>query len=119
MAHAFKTCIEDFNATYGSTTVFEARVTETSLVLDNALEDAAQEPLLAASLLHHTTRMALGFAWEYQIKHRRAWMEENLEFEITNDLFTLSFEALREGKVRFVPCEGVKIQDMWPYHRTL
>jgi hypothetical protein len=112
--------LAEFNATYGSTEVFEARIQESEIAFENCLsdlKDAVLEALFAASLLQHTPRMALGYAWDYQIKHQRSWMEENLEFEITNDLFTLDVDALREGKVRFVPCEGVTIKDM--HRRTL
>ena len=104
--------IDEFNATYASTTDFEAKVNASDLALDLALEDSSKEALFAASLLHHSKHIALGFAWEYHCKHPRTWMQENLEFEITNDLFTLDVVALHKGKVRFVPCEGVTIKDM-------
>lgn len=103
MAQHFKTCIEDFNATYGSTAVFEARIQDSELAYENCLKDLkdpAREALFAASLLQHTPRMALGYAWDYHYKNPRTYGHNQ---EITNDLFTLSIADLHLGKIVFVP----------------
>jgi hypothetical protein len=104
--------LADFNAAYSSTADFEAKVNASDRALDHLLKAPhyrTREALFAKSLLHHSKSMALSFAWDYQYKYPRTWIERDMEFEITNDVFTLSFDALREGKVLFVPCDDVQI----------
>jgi hypothetical protein len=100
MAHV-KPCIENFNATYGSTEGFEARIQASELAFENCLKDIkdpAREAIFAASLLQHTSRMALGYAWDYHYKNPRTYGKK-----ITNDKFTLSIADLHLGKIVFVP----------------
>ncbi len=96
-------CIDNFNATYGSPAVFEARIRDSELAFENCLKDfndPAKEALFAASLLQHTERMALGYAWDYHYKNPRTYGQQ---IEITNDRFTLSIADLHLGKIVFVP----------------
>lgn len=93
--------IKDFNATYGSTEVFEARIQESEIAFENCLKDLkdpAREALFAASLLQHTERMALGYAWDYYYTNPQIYGKK-----ITNDRFTLSIADLHLGKIVFVP----------------
>lgn len=93
--------IKDFNATYGSPAVFEARIQASELAFENCLhdlKDPAREAIFAASLLQHTERMALGYAWDYYYKNPQIYGKQ-----ITKDLFTLSIADLHLGKIVFVP----------------
>ena len=111
---AYKVRLAEFNIAYSSTRDFEAKMNTSDLALDHLLKaphHRTREALFAKSLLHHSKHIALGFAWDYHLKYPRTWIERDMEFEITNDVFTLCFDALREGKVLFVPCEGVIINE--------
>jgi len=88
--------------TYTSTEDFEAKFMVSTLALEKCLhdpQDAELEAIFAISLLKHTKRMALRFAWDYHYNNPRTYNNE----EITADLFTLSFSALHTGKIVFLP----------------
>ena len=100
MAH-LKPCIEKFNATYGSTEVFEARIQASEIAFENCLkkpQNTVYQTIFALSLLQHTERMALGYAWDYYYKNPQIYGKK-----ITNDRFTLSIADLHLGKIVFVP----------------
>jgi hypothetical protein len=100
MAHV-KPCIENFNATYGSTEGFEARIQASELAFENCLKDpknTVYQAIFAFSLLQHTDRMASGYAWDYYYKNPQIYVKK-----ITNDKFTLSIADLHLGKIVFVP----------------
>lgn len=102
MTESPTTSIDEFNATYGSSTVFEARIHESEIAYEKSLQsplNSELEAIFARTLLKHTKRMALGYAWDYHYKNPRTYGHD---IEITNDLFTLSFEELEYGKIVFV-----------------
>ncbi len=96
------TSIDDFNTTYGSSNVFNARINDSEIAYEKSLQsplDPELEAIFARTLLKHTKRMALSYAWDYHYKNPRTYGND---IEITNDLFTLSFEDLEYGKIVFV-----------------
>ncbi len=88
-------------APYTSTEDFENKFMASTLALEKCLhdpQDAELEAIFAISLLKHTKRMALRFAWDYHFKIPQTYNNE----EITADLFTLSFDDLPMGKIIFL-----------------
>jgi hypothetical protein len=102
MTYQIHTAIDEFNDTYGSSAVFEARIHDSEIAYEKSLQfpqDAELEAIFARTLLKHTPRMALSYAWDYHYKNPRTYGHN---IEITNDLFTLSFKDLEYGKIVFV-----------------
>ena len=90
-----------FHAPYTSTSDFEAKFMASMIALNKCVKDPQNtelEAIFATSLLSHTKRIALRFAWDYHYKIPQTYNNE----EITADLFTLSFDDLHIGKIVFL-----------------
>ena len=90
-----------FHAPYTSTEDFETKFMASTLALNKCVKDPQDmklEAIFATSLLAHTKRMALRFAWDYHSKIPQTYNNK----EITVDLFTLSFDDLPMGKIVFL-----------------
>jgi hypothetical protein len=99
MEHIHNIC--DFHTNYKSTADFENKFIDSIVALEKCVQDPQNtelEAIFATSLLSHTKRFALRFAWDYHYKIPQT----DGNYDITNDLFTLSFDDLQIGKIVFI-----------------
>jgi hypothetical protein len=99
MEQVYNIC--EFHTNYTSVEDFETKFIASTLALKNCVQDPQNttlEAIFATSLLSHTKRFALRFAWDYHYKIPQICGN----YEITKDLFTLSFDDLQTGKIVFI-----------------
>jgi hypothetical protein len=99
MEHVHNIC--NFHTKYTSTSDFENKFIASVVALEKCVQDPQNtelEAIFAISLLYHTKRIALRFAWDYHSKIPQTYGN----YEITNDSFTLSFDDLQTGKIVFI-----------------